>query len=119
MMAIRIVLYGIVAFVVARRNRNKTGGATAGPLTALANRLLGQTGDAATGAPAAEAGAASPQTARRPADESEGDEFDYQCGTRVSPVPGRPSRPSSSKAARIRRRVMCKARCAGAATRPR
>ena len=74
-MAIRIVLYGIVAFVVARRNRNKTGGATAGPLTALANRLLGQTGDA-TGAPAAEAGAASPQTARRPADESEGDEFD-------------------------------------------
>ena len=76
MMAIRIVLYGIVAFVVARRNRNKTGGATAGPLTALANRLLGQTGDAATGAPAAEAGAASPQTARRPADESEGDEFD-------------------------------------------
>ena len=30
MMAIRIVLYGIVAFVVARRNRNKTGGATAG-----------------------------------------------------------------------------------------
>ena len=52
-MAIRIVLYGIVAFVVARRNRNKTGGATAGPLTALANRLLGQTGDAATGAPAA------------------------------------------------------------------
>ena len=75
MMAIRIVLYGIVAFVVARRNRNKTGGATAGPLTALANRLLGRTGDA-TGAPAAEAGAASPQTARRPADESEGDEFD-------------------------------------------
>lgn len=74
-MAIRIVLYGIVAFVVARRNRNKTGGATAGPLTALANRLLGRTGDA-TGAPAAEAGAASPQTARRPADESEGDEFD-------------------------------------------
>ena len=76
MMAIRIVLYGIVAFVVARRNRNKTGGATAGPLTALANRLFrGRTGDAA-GAPAAEAGAASPQTARRPADESEGDEFD-------------------------------------------
>ena len=55
MMAIRIVLYGIVAFVVARRNRNKTGGATAGPLTALANRLLGQTGAAATGAPAADA----------------------------------------------------------------
>ena len=54
---------------------NKTGGVTAGPLTALANRLLGRTGDA-TGAPAAEAGAASPQTARRPADESEGDEFD-------------------------------------------
>ena len=76
MMAIRIVLYGIVAFVVARRNRNNAGGATAGPLTALANRLLGQTGDAATGAPAAEAGAAAPQTARRPADESEGDEFD-------------------------------------------
>ena len=76
MMAIRIVLYGIVAFVVARRNRNKAGGATAGPLTALANRLFGgQTGDAA-GAPAAGAGAAAPQTARRPADESEGDEFD-------------------------------------------
>ena len=81
MMAIRIVLYGIVAFVVARRNRNKAGGATAGPLTALANRLFGgRTGDAA-GAPAAGgapagAGAAAPQTARRPADESEGDEFD-------------------------------------------
>ena len=76
MMAIRIVLYGIVAFVVARRNRNKAGGATAGPLTALANRLFGgRTGDAA-GAPAAGAGAAAPQAARRPADESEGDEFD-------------------------------------------
>ena len=56
MMAIRIVLYGIVAFVVARRNRNKAGGATAGPLTALANRLFGgRTGDAA-GAPAAGGG---------------------------------------------------------------
>ena len=81
MMAIRIVLYGIVAFVVARRNRNKTGGATAGPLTALANRLFGgRTGDAAgapaAGGAAAGAGAAAPQTARRPADESEGDEFD-------------------------------------------
>ena len=62
MMAIRIVLYGIVAFVVARRNRNKTGGATAGPLTALANRLLGQTGDAATGAPAARFSAAARPT---------------------------------------------------------
>ena len=81
MMAIRIVLYGIVAFVVARRNRNKAGGATAGPLTALANRLFGgRTGDAAgapaAGGAAAGAGAAAPQTARRPADESEGDEFD-------------------------------------------
>ena len=81
MMAIRIVLYGIVAFVVARRNRNKTGGATAGPLTALANRLFrGRTGDAAgappAGGAAAGAGAAALQTARRPADESEGDEFD-------------------------------------------
>ena len=81
MMAIRIVLYGIVAFVVARRNRNKTGGATAGPLTALANRLFGgRTGDAAgapaAGGAAAGAGAAAPHTARRPADESEGDEFD-------------------------------------------
>ena len=78
-MAIRIVLYGIVAFVVARRNRNKTGGATAGPLTALANRLFRcRTGDAA-GAPAAggaAAGAGAASTAGRPADESEGDEFD-------------------------------------------
>ena len=69
------------AFVVARRNRNKAGGATAGPLTALANRLFGgRTGDAAgapaAGGAAAGAGAAAPQAARRPADESEGDEFD-------------------------------------------
>jgi len=77
MMAIRIVLYGLVAFFVARRQRNKIaageGAGAFGPLSTLAARLVGRGAPAAGEAPAE---AAPVHTRRRAADESERDEFD-------------------------------------------